>query len=84
MNIVPTSTPKKQQIDLDYLALRKAEIKEQIQEQKQQISVSTQHLLSPATFSGYLFKAFGKGLNMIDGVMIGFKIIRTIRGLFKR
>jgi len=84
MKIVPTATKKKQRIDLDYLVERKAELKEQIQDQKLQISVSTQHLLSPATFSAYAFKAFTKGLNMVDGVMIGFKIIRTIRGIFKR
>lgn len=84
MRIVPTSTPKKQQIDLDYLATRKADLKDQIAGQKQQIAASTQNLLSPATFSTYIFKAFSKGLNMVDGVMIGFKIMRTIRGIFKR
>jgi macrodomain Ter protein organizer (MatP/YcbG family) len=83
MKIVPTAT-KKQQIDLDYLVTRKVELKQQIQDQKQQISASTQSLLSPATFSTYAFKAFNKGLNMVDAVMIGFKIMRTIRGLFKR
>jgi len=84
MRIVPTTSMKKQQIDLDYLAARKAELKMQIQDQKQQIASSTQNLLSPATFSTYVFKTFSKGLNMVDGVMIGFKIMRTIRGLFKR
>jgi hypothetical protein len=84
MKIVPTATQKKQQIDLDYLVERKAELKEQIQDQKLQISVSTQHLLSPATFSTYAFKAFTKGLSLVDGVMIGFKIMRTIRSIFKR
>jgi len=84
MKIVPTSTAKKQSIDLEYLATRKAELKDQIQGQKKQISDSTQQLLSPATFTTYIFRAFSKGLNMVDGVMIGFKIMRTIRGIFKR
>jgi len=84
MNIVPTSTPKKQEINLDYLATRKVELKDQIQNQKQQITASTQNLLSPATFSTYIVRAFSKGLNMMDGVMIGFKLIRTIRGIFRK
>jgi hypothetical protein len=84
MNIVPTSTPKKQQVTLDSLNERKAELKDQIQDQRQLIVASTQSLLSPASFSTYLFKTFSKGLNMVDGVMIGFKMMRTIRGLFRK
>ena len=84
MKIVPTSTPPKQQVTLDSLMERKAELKAKIQDQRQQIVSSTQSLLSPASFSTYLFKTFSKGLNMVDGVMIGFKIMRTIRGLFRK
>jgi hypothetical protein len=82
MNIVPT--PKRQQIDIDYLVERKAELKDQIQHQKQQIAASTQNLLSPATFSAYIFKTFAKGLDLADGVMIGFKMMRIIRRIFKK
>jgi hypothetical protein len=84
MNIVPTSTPKKQEIDLDFLATRKAEIRDQIQDQRQQIVASTHNLLSPASFSTYIFKGFSKGLNMVDGVIIGFKMMKTIRKFFRR
>ncbi|HLP04909.1 MAG TPA: hypothetical protein VK152_05710 [Paludibacter sp.] len=84
MKIVPTTSTKKQQVDLGYLTARKAELKARIQQQEQQIALSTQNLLSPATFSTYVFKAFSKGLNMVDGVLIGYKIMRTVRGLFRR
>jgi hypothetical protein len=84
MKIVPTSVPQKQETNLDTLIMRKAELKQQIQEQKQQIVASAQHLVSPASFSTYIYRAFSKGLGLVDGVMVGFKIIRTIRGIFRR
>jgi len=84
MKIVPTPAPKNQEIDLDALVLRKAELKQQIQDQKQQITVSAQHLVSPASFSTYISRAFSKGLSLVDGVMVGFKVMRTIRSMFRR
>jgi len=84
MKIVPTSVPKKQKIDLDALMLRKTELKQQIQDQKQQIAASAKHLISPASFSTYIYRTFSKGLSLVDGVMVGFKVMRTIRGFFRR
>lgn len=84
MKLVPTSTPKQQEIDLDALMMRKAELKEQIQDQKQQIASSTQHLFSPASFPTYISRAFSKGLSLVDGVMVGLKVMRTIRSMFRR
>ncbi|MFT3754212.1 MAG: hypothetical protein QM800_15500 [Paludibacter sp.] len=84
MKIVPTPAPQKQEIDMEALLVRKAELKQQIQDQKQQLAVSAQHMVSPASFSTYIFRAFSKGLSMVDGVMVGFKIMRTIRGIFRR
>ncbi len=84
MKIVPTPTPQKQEFDMEALLIRKAELKQQIQNQKQQVTASVQHLASPASFSTYIYRAFSKGLSLVDGVMVGFKIMRTIRGLFRR
>jgi hypothetical protein len=84
MKIVPTPTPQKQKMDLDYLATRKQELSGQIQQQKEQISTSAKHLFSPATLSSYVVKTFTKGLNIVDGVMLGFKMMRGIRRMFKR
>jgi hypothetical protein len=84
MKIVPTPAPQKQEIDMEALLLRKAELKQQIQNQKQQVTASVQHLVSPASFSTYIYRAFSKGLSLVDGVMVGFKIMRTIRGIFRR
>ncbi|HEY6913462.1 MAG TPA: hypothetical protein VI413_02210 [Paludibacter sp.] len=84
MKLVPTSNPKEQEIDLDALIMRKAELKGQIQNQKQQIIVSSKNLFSPASLPIYLHRAFSKGLTLVDGVMVGFKVIKTIRNIFRR
>ena len=84
MEIVPTSTQQKKVNGLDELYLRKIELKEQIQHQKIRIVDSSQQLLSPATVASYVFGRFTKGLNMLDGVMIGFKMIRSLRRVFRK
>ena len=84
MKLVPTQAQKEQEIDLDFLANKKAELKQQIAVQKQQISSSTEHLLSPATIAGYFVQSIAKGLNLTDGMVMGYKIMRTVRNLFRR
>lgn len=79
MEIVPTSFPRKKENGLEVLIKRKAELKLQIQEQKQHVSFSAKNLLSPASISSYVFGSFQKSRNLVDGVMIGFKIVRSIR-----
>lgn len=84
MEIVPASTSKKKEVGLDELILRKAELKQQIQNQKLLITSSSQKLFSPASISSHIFGSVRKSLNLVDGLMIGFKMIRTIRRLIHR
>lgn len=84
MEIVPTSTPLKKVNGLDELYLRKMELKEQIQDQKVRIIDSSQQLSSPMSIASYIFGRFTKGLNMLDGIMIGYKAIRTLRRIFRK
>jgi len=79
MEIVPTSVSKKQEVGLDILLNRKAELKQQIKDQKVLISVKTQDLFTPTSLTNYFFRSFNKGLNVIDGVLMGYKIIKSIR-----
>lgn len=85
MDIVPASkTSKKRENGLDVLITRKAELKKQINNQRQLIVVSSQELLSPSSIVSGLFGTFYKSLNMIDGMIVGFKIFRFVRKLFRR
>jgi hypothetical protein len=84
MEIVPISGKMNKEIGLEALMLRKAELKQQIQNQKILVSTSSQKLLSPASISSYIFGAFSKSFNIIDGVLIGFKIVRSIRSFFRK
>lgn len=84
MEIVPTSTHKKKEIGLEDLIQRKTELKKQIQDQKLLVSTSAQKLFSPASVSSYIFGSFKKSLNLVDGIMIGFKVVRSIRRLIHR
>jgi len=84
MEIVSTSTPKRKVSGLEELILRKEALKEQIQTQKDVITTSSQQLLSPASIANSIFQSFTKGMNVVDGILIGYKIIRSIRRVFHR
>lgn len=84
MKIVPTTPPEGQEVNLESLLVRKAELKQKIIDQKQQVSVLAQNLLTPASISTYVFRSFTKGMNLFDGVLIGYKFIRTFKRLFRR
>lgn len=82
MEIVNNPTLKKKEIGLDELSTRKATLKKQIALQKVQIGVSSKNFLGPISFTTVLFQAFGKGISLVDGVLIGYKIVRTFRRIF--
>lgn len=83
MDIVPV-TSKKREYGLEILLNRKAELKQEIYDQKLLITVKAQTLLSPVTLTNNLFRSFTKGLNIVDGVLIGFKIFKSIRTIFQK
>jgi len=84
MEIVPTTIQKKQDTGLDQLLIRKAELKQEINHQKIVITSKAQNLLSPATLTTYVFQSFSKGMNIVDAVMMGYKVVKSIRGLFSK
>jgi hypothetical protein len=83
MNIVPTNRPKRQEMNLDSLLLLKTELKQEIEQQKDQINTSMHNLLSPVVFTSFFVRSFTKGISLMDGIMAGFKFMRTIRSFFK-
>ena len=84
MEIVPTSTSKKKDVGLEVLLHRKAELKQQIQDQKILISEKSKNLMTPTSFTNYLFRNFNKGLNVVDAALMGYKIIKSIRNLYRK
>jgi hypothetical protein len=84
MEIVPTSTPNKSGNGLEELIVRKKELKQQIQNQKEIVSVSAKNILSPFSVVSSIFHSVTKSLNILDGVVIGFRIVRKIRKFFHR
>jgi len=84
MEIVSTSSSKRREYGLDVLIYRKAELKQQIEEQKMKITDKTQILLSPTSFTTFMFRAITKGLTIVDGFIVGYKIFKSIRNLFHK
>lgn len=84
MEIVPTSIPKKKGDAFEELLLNKEALKLQIQVQKQQIAVSSQNLFSVSSLTSSFLGVIGKSMNIVDSVLIGFRIMRAIRRVFKK
>ncbi len=84
MEIVPTSHSKHKNIDLEDLINRKAELRQQINEQKQQINVGTKKLLSFETFTNYIFGSIQKSLTLADGVLLGMKFMGIFKKIFHK
>jgi len=84
MEIVPNSASKRKDIGLEILLRRKADIKQQIKDQRILITEKSQDLFTPTSLTNYLFRSFNKGLNVIDAVLMGYKIIKSIRTIFRK
>ncbi|GEM_PF-1156868 len=86
MEIVPTSNTntKKKKIGLDDLIAHKAELKQQIYNQRVQISVSSKKLFSLETLTTYIFGTIQNSLTLADGVMMGMKLVQTMKKFFTK
>ena len=85
MNTQP-NTPKTV-ITLDRICQLKAEKLAEIRASKQRIANQARELFHPAETIGSanaLMNNFSSGMAIFNGVMTGFKIIKRIRGLFRR
>ena len=83
MQIVPTSN-KNKEMRIEDLIFQKAELKQQIQDQKQKIANSSHKLVSPASISSYIFGGLRNSFNLIDGVLIGLKVVKMARRIFRK
>lgn len=77
-----------QKITLEGITLRKEELLKEIRAQKETMTMTAQSIFAPlapaASTGNALMRSFNTGLAIFDGVMLGLKIMKKVRGLFKR
>lgn len=82
-----TASTKPRSISLEDISKRKAEIKMEIETQRERIFESTRELFAPepaeSGMASYM-QAFNKGLAIYDGAMTGIKIMRKVRQFFSK
>ena len=82
------STPTPQKITLEDIAQRKQEILQDIRNQKQAMADTTRRIFAPlapaASGGSSLMRSLNTGMAIFDGVMLGMKMIRKVRGLFRK
>ncbi|MCY6331981.1 hypothetical protein OXV64_14230 [Bacteroides fragilis] len=73
---------------LEDIAQRKQEILQDIRNQKQAMADTTRRIFAPlapaASGGSSLMRSFNTGMAIFDGVMLGMKMIRKVRGLFRK
>lgn len=78
-------TPKK--ITLEEISLRKEKLLHEIHTQKKAMTGTARDifapLAAPANKADAIMRSFNTGMAIFDGVMMGIKIMRKVRGYFK-
>ena len=77
----------KKVITLEEISSRKKEVQRQIKEQQQLMQSTAAGLFAPVTAANKVelfMNSVNSGMAMFDGVMTGIKVVRRVRGFFKR
>ena len=82
MEIVPTSNTRKRKIGLDDLIAHKAELKQQIINQRDQITASGKKMFSLETLTTTILSTIQKSMTLADGVMMGLRLVQTVKNFF--
>lgn len=79
--------PANNEITLELISQQKAEVLRKIRSHQSTITSSTKQLFAPLNpvtkQSNGIMKAFNTGMVMFDGLVIGLKIFKGIRRIFK-
>lgn len=78
---------KEKRITLEELQQLKREVLMDIRIQKETINQTVQGIVGPFTKSSNSLpsvKSFNTGIAVFDGILMGYKIIKKIRGFFKK
>lgn len=79
----------KQKFTLEEISQRKQEVLQDIRIQHQVIADTTQEIFAPLMPSAHqgessLIKKFNTGMAIFDGVMVGMKLLKSIRKVFRK
>lgn len=82
------STFSSQNITLEDIAQRKQETLAKIKKQKELMADITHDIFAPlapaASGASSLMRSFNTGMAIFDGVMLGVKVMRKIRAIFRK
>jgi hypothetical protein len=84
MEIVPTSKSAHTKMSLESLNSYKESLKDQIYNQREQISKSSNRFFSLDTVTSYVFGVVKNNFSLTDGFAMGFRVFKILRKLFSR
>lgn len=80
--------PTPQKITLEDIARRKEEVLIELRVQKENMAATAKEIFAPlapaASAGSSLMRSFNTGMAIFDGVMMGIKIMRKVRSMFRR
>ena len=83
MNNIPTS----QTVTLENIVQRTAQLKKELDQQKEVMTNLTRHMLTPfiptTTKAGAMMRAFNTGMAIFDGIVLGIKLMKRFRRSFR-
>lgn len=75
-------------ITLEDIARRKEEVLIEIRVQKEAMTATAKEIIAPlapaASAGNTLMRSFNTGMAIFDGVMMGIKIMRKVRSMFRK
>lgn len=84
MNLIPNTQP----MTLENIARQKEEVRKQILVQKEVMGDLVHELFAPmkppASKAEGMMQAFNTGMAMFEGARLGMKIIRRVKGFFRK
>lgn len=87
MLILMENTSLKRPVTLEYIQQQKTETLAELQNQKAVVIATAQNIFSPLSpaikKSNSLVRAFNTGMAIFDGALIGIKMMRKIRRVFR-
>lgn len=85
--MTPINKEKLTPITLESITQKKLELQQQIQQQKEIMILLTREIIAPVApatgKANQLMRAFHTGMAAFDGILLGIKMMRKVRKLFR-